>query len=239
MASRQQLRKLLVKLAGQADAQACQAVSNSRPGLPFRSLSLGSRLLSSNAAQASVSHGVSAAASTEAGSSLRKLIHDYKQLSKFKLSSLVVLTASAGFAAASGDAIDYEKLAWTCLGTMGAAACANTLNQIYEVANDRMMSRTRNRPLPAGRMGRLHAAVFAAVCGAAGLWVLHEKVRPAGWWQRGLPLAMSPPVPATHPGNTAWMQGRVDNRNPPTPTSLRVPRPVFVPCLARAPRLPR
>ncbi|KXZ41674.1 hypothetical protein GPECTOR_325g41 [Gonium pectorale] len=109
------------------------------------------------------------------GSGIRRLMHDYKQLSKLKLSSLVVLTASAGFAAASGESIDYAKLAWTCLGTLGAAACANTLNQVYEVANDRLMTRTRNRPLPAGRMGRLHALAFAAVCGTAGLWILNEK----------------------------------------------------------------
>lgn len=67
----------------------------------------------------------------QAGFSVRRLIQDYKQLSKFKLSSLVVLTASAGFVAASGDVIDYQKLAWTCLGTFGAAACANTLNQVW------------------------------------------------------------------------------------------------------------
>lgn len=62
-------------------------------------------------------------------SGIKRLLQDYKQLSKFKLSSLVVLTASAGFVAASGEHIDYAKLGWTCLGTLGAAACANTLNQ--------------------------------------------------------------------------------------------------------------
>ncbi|KAG2445604.1 hypothetical protein HXX76_000215 [Chlamydomonas incerta] len=108
-------------------------------------------------------------------SGIKRLLHDYKQLSKFKLSSLVVLTASAGFVAASGEHIDHAKLGWTCLGTLGAAACANTLNQVYEVANDRLMNRTCNRPLPAGRLGRMHALAFAAVCGASGLWILNEK----------------------------------------------------------------
>ncbi|KAG2482351.1 hypothetical protein HYH03_018701 [Edaphochlamys debaryana] len=113
-----------------------------------------------------------------AGTGLRRLIHDYKQLSKFKLSSLVVFTAGAGFVAASGESVDWAKLAWTSLGTLGAAACANTLNQVYEVENDRCMTRTRNRPLPAGRLGRAHALVFAAVCGAAGVWLLSEKANP-------------------------------------------------------------
>jgi hypothetical protein len=60
----------------------------------------------------------------------KALLGDLKQLSKFKLSSLVVLTASAGFVAGSGEQLDWAGLAWTSLGTFGAAACANTLNQV-------------------------------------------------------------------------------------------------------------
>ena len=106
-------------------------------------------------------------------------MHDYKQLSKFKLSSLVVLTSAAGFIAGSGQAIDWAQLGWTALGTFGAAACANTLNQIYEVQNDSKMTRTCNRPLPAGRLGRMHAAVFAGIMGITGISILLNKV---GLW---------------------------------------------------------
>jgi protoheme IX farnesyltransferase len=108
---------------------------------------------------------------------LKAVINDYKKLSKFRLSALVALTASAGYAAGSGDSIDYAQLAWTSLGTLGAAACANTLNQLYEVFNDSRMTRTANRPLPAGRLSTRHAKVFALLTGAAGLWVLADKVR--------------------------------------------------------------
>lgn len=107
---------------------------------------------------------------------LKGIVNDYKKLSKFRLSALVSLTASAGFAAGSGDSIDLPKLAWTSLGTLGAAACANTLNQLYEVFNDSRMTRTANRPLPAGRLSTRHAKVFAALTGAAGLWILADKV---------------------------------------------------------------
>lgn len=106
---------------------------------------------------------------------IRMALHDYKQLSKAKLSALVVLTASAGYAAGSDGPVDWAGLGWTSLGTFGAAACANTLNQVYEKTNDALMTRTRNRPLPAGRMGRAHAVAFAAFAGAAGLWILYEK----------------------------------------------------------------
>uniref|UniRef100_A0A7S0S054 Heme O synthase n=1 Tax=Chlamydomonas leiostraca TaxID=1034604 RepID=A0A7S0S054_9CHLO len=106
------------------------------------------------------------------------LIANYKQLSKFKLSSLVVLTAGAGYAAGSGPDMDWAGFMWTSLGTFGAAACANTLNQLYEVANDRMMSRTCNRPLPTGRISRMHAAGFALAAGAAGLTILYHQANP-------------------------------------------------------------
>jgi protoheme IX farnesyltransferase len=107
---------------------------------------------------------------------LKGVLNDYKKLSKFRLSALVALTASAGYAAGSGDSIDCVQLAWTSLGTLGAAACANTLNQLYEVFNDSRMTRTASRPLPAGRLSTRHAKVFALLTGAAGLWVLAEKV---------------------------------------------------------------
>ena len=101
---------------------------------------------------------------------------DYKQLSKFKLSAFVVLTSAGGYVAGSGEQIDWVGLGWTALGTFGAAACANSLNQIYEVTNDSRMTRTCNRPLPGGRMTRVHAAAFAAAMAVGGLGILYEQV---------------------------------------------------------------
>ncbi|GAX78193.1 hypothetical protein CEUSTIGMA_g5635.t1 [Chlamydomonas eustigma] len=108
-------------------------------------------------------------------SSLKKLLGDYKLLSKFKLSALVVLTSAGGFIAGSGDSIDYSKLAWTSLGTFGASACANTLNQLYEVSNDSRMTRTCNRPLPTGRLSKAHAGAFALAMGITGITILYEQ----------------------------------------------------------------
>jgi protoheme IX farnesyltransferase len=107
------------------------------------------------------------------------LINDYKQLSKFRLSSLVVLTTAAGFVGASSEAIDWVKLGWTSLGTFASAACANTLNQIYEVHNDARMTRTASRPLPAGRLTRLHALAFAFAMGTGGLSILYTQTNAA------------------------------------------------------------
>jgi len=104
------------------------------------------------------------------------LLKNYKQLSKFRLSGLVVATAAAGYVAASKESIQWEGLGWTSLGTMLCSSSANALNQLYEVVNDSRMTRTAIRPLPTGRMSKTHAAVFALVTGMTGVYILKEKV---------------------------------------------------------------
>jgi heme o synthase len=99
------------------------------------------------------------------------------KLAKGNLSVIVTVTAAAGFAAGSGDVIDYGKLACTAAGTLACAAAANTLNQVYEVKNDGLMQRTMLRPLPAGRLTSRHALAFAAVTGLVGTVLLGTQVR--------------------------------------------------------------
>ncbi|PRW44545.1 Protoheme IX mitochondrial [Chlorella sorokiniana] len=106
---------------------------------------------------------------------LRLMMQNYKQLSKMRLSLLVVATSAAGYAAGSGDRIDWAGMGWTSLGTMLASSSANALNQVYEKVNDGLMKRTMNRPLPTGRMSRPHALAFAAACGLGGVWLLADK----------------------------------------------------------------
>ena len=108
---------------------------------------------------------------------LRLMMQNYKQLSKMRLSLLVVATSAAGYAAGSGEHIDWAGMGWTSLGTMLASSSANALNQVYEKVNDGLMKRTMNRPLPTGRMSRPHALAFAAACGLGGVWLLADKVR--------------------------------------------------------------
>ena len=92
----------------------------------------------------------------------------FKQLSKARLSALVVLSAAAGFVAGSGEDVEWSKLGWTSFGTFACAASANSLNQIYEVEKDKLMKRTRNRPLPTGKITRANALVWAVGAGFVG-----------------------------------------------------------------------
>ncbi|HLK51802.1 MAG TPA: heme o synthase [Candidatus Angelobacter sp.] len=99
------------------------------------------------------------------------LLGDYFQLFKVRVTSLVVMTAWAGFymgAAKSG----VSSLTWTLLNALVGigVTCAGSaaLNEVLEHKMDALMRRTRNRPLPAGRMSLatgLTAGILATVLG--------------------------------------------------------------------------
>lgn len=100
------------------------------------------------------------------------LLGDYLQLFKVRVTALIVITAWAGFymgAAASG----VSSLSWTLLNALVGigVTCAGSaaLNEVMEHKLDALMRRTRNRPLPAGRMSLatgLTAGILATVAGS-------------------------------------------------------------------------
>jgi heme o synthase len=96
----------------------------------------------------------------------------YLELTKARLSALVLLTTAVGFVLATPAAIDWALFTWTLLGTALAAGCANALNQVFEAPRDRRMIRTAGRPLPSGAMSRTHAFVAAAAMGYVGIGLL-------------------------------------------------------------------
>ncbi|KAE8658466.1 Protoheme IX farnesyltransferase [Hibiscus syriacus] len=99
----------------------------------------------------------------------------YWELSKARLSMLVVATSGTGYVLGSGKAVDLAGLCCTCAGTMMVAASANSLNQVFEIKNDGKMKRTRLRPLPSGRIALPHAVTWAAFVGIAGTALLACK----------------------------------------------------------------
>jgi protoheme IX farnesyltransferase len=76
---------------------------------------------------------------------------DLLSLTKPRLSSLVLATTAGGVWLAPGE-LTMARVLVTLLATAGTVAAANTLNCVIERQSDRFMARTRNRPLPAGRM---------------------------------------------------------------------------------------
>src|ERR1700710_474920 len=80
------------------------------------------------------------------------IVSDLVMLTKARLTMLVVITTFVGFCMASEGSIDWLLLFDTLLGTYLVAASAAILNQFIEVKVDRLMERTKIRPLPSGRM---------------------------------------------------------------------------------------
>lgn len=105
------------------------------------------------------------------GAEARNRLQLYAQLSKYRLSALVMVTTSAGYLATGGP-VDLVPLTSACVGTMLASCSANTFNHVIETSNDSRMKRTRNRPLPSGRISRMHALGWGAASGTAGIAVL-------------------------------------------------------------------
>ena len=103
--------------------------------------------------------------------SMRKQMTVYSQLSKSRLSSLVVMSAGAGFLLA-GAPVAVDSLAALCAGTYLTAFSANTFNQLYEQHTDKLMKRTRARPLPSGRITPRHALGYGLATGVGGVGLL-------------------------------------------------------------------
>ena len=102
------------------------------------------------------------------------ILSDLMVLTKARLSLLVIITTFVGFCTASGARFDWLLLIHAVLGTTLAACAAAVLNQYLEANVDRLMERTRHRPLPAGRMRPGTALVLGSALGITGvawLWL--------------------------------------------------------------------
>jgi protoheme IX farnesyltransferase len=102
----------------------------------------------------------------------------FYELTKPRMNFLVVMTTFVGFYMASRGAIDWALLLHTVLGTALTAAGASVLNQYLERDFDKLMPRTKDRPLPAGHVEPWHALLFGTALGTLGVAYLALLVNP-------------------------------------------------------------
>jgi heme o synthase len=93
------------------------------------------------------------------------------QLAKPGVTRLVVLTTLFGWIVAPGSG-DLVRCLLTVLGTTLVVVAANALNMVLEVDADALMTRTRLRPLPTGRIEPAHAQRAAYVAALLGVGML-------------------------------------------------------------------
>lgn len=99
----------------------------------------------------------------------RARIADFMQLTKPGITRMVLLTSAVGFYIGARGSVDWLLLLNSLFGIALAASGTNALNQYAERDLDALMVRTRNRPLPSGRMTPRAALLFSAGISVAGI----------------------------------------------------------------------
>lgn len=110
--------------------------------------------------------------SSKLGLGWRTRLQDWLELSKARLTSLVLLTTLVGLYCGAGGQLEIWRTLFTLAGTVLVAASAAVLNEWLERDLDAKMIRTAQRPLPAGRVSPDEALLGGALMAAAGLGIL-------------------------------------------------------------------
>ena len=87
----------------------------------------------------------------------------YVELTKPRITVLIVLTSAAGFVLGSRGAVNYVLFAHATFGIAMLSSGIGTLNQFAERELDGLMRRTAERPLPSGRLMPLEALWFGVL----------------------------------------------------------------------------
>lgn len=100
------------------------------------------------------------------------LISDFKEITKMRLAVSVVFSSVAGYFLGA-EVIDFVELLLLAVGGYMMVGASNAFNQVIEKDLDVLMDRTKNRPIPSGRMSVKKALFIAFTFTILGLMVLY------------------------------------------------------------------
>jgi protoheme IX farnesyltransferase len=101
---------------------------------------------------------------------------DFMELTKPKVSLLIVFTAIVGMVLASPGMVPLPALIFGTLGIAMASGSAAAFNHVVDRRIDEQMARTRRRPLPSGHLLKRQAVIFAVLLGVGSMLVLWPTV---------------------------------------------------------------
>lgn len=101
------------------------------------------------------------------------LIADFKQLTKVGLSMSVVFSSVAGYLLGA-ETISVVSILLLSVGGFLMVGASNAYNQIIEKDTDALMKRTKNRPIPTGRMSVTTAMIVAVSFTVLGIGILYS-----------------------------------------------------------------
>jgi len=120
--------------------------------------------------------------STTANPTPASRMHQFYQLMKPRVVSLIVFTAVIGMFLATPGMVPVQILLAATFGIALVAGAAAAFNCLVEQKIDAIMMRTRARPLPSGQLNSTQTLVFAGVVGGIGLAVLYHWVNALTMW---------------------------------------------------------
>src|SRR5690554_2253639 len=106
-------------------------------------------------------------------SNVHSMLRNFTEITKFRLSISVLFSSVAGYLL-DAENIDFFVLFLLCVGGYAMVGASNVFNQIVERDLDALMDRTKERPLPAGRMTVRSAFVLGVLLTVLGLGVLYS-----------------------------------------------------------------
>lgn len=104
--------------------------------------------------------------------SFKDWLEDLELLVKFRLSTFVVFSSAVAYCIAAGNAFKLLPFLILITGGFLITFAANILNEILEADYDKLMERTANRPLAAGRWSSSSALVLAGLASLSGIILL-------------------------------------------------------------------
>jgi protoheme IX farnesyltransferase len=93
----------------------------------------------------------------------RERVSAYLELTKPRITFLIVLTSAVGFGMGSARGVDYTRFLHAMIGIALLSSGLATLNQFMERDLDGLMRRTASRPLPTKKLSALEAFLFGNI----------------------------------------------------------------------------
>jgi len=124
--------------------------------------------------------GVASAAGSSGG--WRGRVHDYYELTKPRIIYLLLITTYAAMLMAARGLPPLVLTLWTLLGGALSAASAGAFNCVWDRDIDRLMNRTKTRPVARGAIRARDALIFAIVAQVVAFALLYRLVNPLAAW---------------------------------------------------------
>ena len=107
--------------------------------------------------------------------SLKSIFTDFKEITKAGLAISVLFSSIAGYLLGFNDnqPFQWSVLLMLCVGGYCMVGASNAFNQVIERDLDALMDRTKNRPVPSGRMSPTVALFVASLLTIAGIALLY------------------------------------------------------------------